>query len=61
MHVNAKMIPVSESGEGEWGREVEGVAIQEWYIWYMVRTFTNASMYPRLAQQQQQKNEMKNK
>jgi hypothetical protein len=48
MYVNAKMIPVEtilgkgarikERGRGGW--------IQVWYIWYIVRIFVNATMYP---------------
>jgi hypothetical protein len=29
---------IMENGGGEW--------IQVWYIWYIVRTFVNATMYP---------------
>jgi hypothetical protein len=28
-----------------------GRRIQVWYIWYIVRTFVNATMYPHPAQQ----------
>jgi hypothetical protein len=46
MYVNAKMIPTPRMGEGgdkeEWWREWTEV----WYIWYSVRTFINATMYP---------------
>jgi hypothetical protein len=33
--------------KGEWWR----VWIQEWCIWYIVRNFVNATMYPHPAQQ----------
>jgi hypothetical protein len=33
-----------ELGEGEWRRAVEGW-IQVWYIWYIVRTFVNATVH----------------
>jgi hypothetical protein len=33
--------------EGEWCREW----IQVWYIWYIVRTYANVTMYPHPAQQ----------
>jgi hypothetical protein len=52
MYVDAKMRPVEtvsgirgggmrKSSGGEW--------IQVWYIWYIVRTFINATMYPHTA------------
>jgi hypothetical protein len=34
---------IKENGGGEW--------IQVWYIWYIVGTFVNATMYPHPAQQ----------
>jgi hypothetical protein len=40
--------------KGEW--------IKVWYIWYIVRTFVNATMYPHLAQlPQKQTNKQTNK
>jgi hypothetical protein len=43
------MIPVETvtgiTGEGEKGEWWRGW-IQVWYIWYIVRTFVNATMYP---------------
>jgi hypothetical protein len=51
MYVNAKMIPTETipgmEGKGEWWKGW----IQEWYIWYIVRTFVNAIVYPQPAQQ----------
>jgi hypothetical protein len=47
MYVNGKMRPVEtrnggRNDKGEWWRGW----IQVWYIWYSVRTFVNATMYP---------------
>jgi hypothetical protein len=52
MYVNAKMrsvetVPGMGGGEG-WKSSGEG---EFKYIWYIVRTFTNATMYPHQAQQ----------
>jgi hypothetical protein len=47
-----KLIPVEtvpgmgEEDKGEWWRG----QIQVWYIWYIVRTFVNATMYPNPVQ-----------
>jgi hypothetical protein len=51
--INAKMIHVEttpELGEGWWGRMVEKVN-SFMYIWYIVRTCVNATMYPQPSQQ----------
>jgi hypothetical protein len=54
MYLNTKMIAVEtvpgilgggDKGE-QWRRWIQG-----WYIWYIVRTFVNATMYPHPAQQ----------
>jgi hypothetical protein len=46
------MIPVEIvpgiRGEGS-GDSSLGAGIQVWYIWYIVRTFVNATIYPRPA------------
>jgi hypothetical protein len=54
MYVNRKTVSVETSpgmgggrGKGEWW----STWIQVWYIWYIVRTFVNATMYPHPAQQ----------
>jgi hypothetical protein len=58
LYVNGKMIPIETipgmgGGEGEW--LVNSRWIQVWYIWYIVRTFVDATMYPHPAQQQRKK------
>jgi hypothetical protein len=52
MYGNRKVIPVETipgmgGDKGEWWKGW----IQVWYIWYIVRTFVNATMYPHPAQQ----------
>jgi hypothetical protein len=57
MYVNGKMIPVETiPGIGGDGGERWRVWIQ---VWYIVRTFSNAIMYPHLVLQQQQQNVQK--
>jgi hypothetical protein len=41
-------------GKGDKGEQRRG-----WYIWYIVRTFVNATMYRHLAQQQKQQQKKK--
>jgi hypothetical protein len=54
MCVNAKMILVETipgmEGERDKGEQWRGWN-QVWYIWYIIRTFVNATMYPHPAQQ----------
>jgi hypothetical protein len=53
MYVSGKMKPVKtvlgmgKEDKGKWWRGW----IQVWHIWYMVRTFVNATRYPHPAQQ----------
>jgi hypothetical protein len=44
MYVNAKIIPVQSIPGMEEGGGIKGVWIQAWSIWYIVRTFVNATM-----------------
>jgi hypothetical protein len=52
MYVNGRIRPV-ENILGVWGDKGEWWRgwIQVWYIWYIVRAFVNATMYPQPAQQ----------
>jgi hypothetical protein len=50
MYVNAKMYLLKLFRGGGWKRAM-GVRIQVWCIWYIVRTFENATMYPHPIQQ----------
>jgi hypothetical protein len=47
-----KTVPAIRGGR-MWERsQGGGGGIQVWYIWYIIRTFANATMYPHPAQQQ---------
>jgi hypothetical protein len=64
VHVSAKVIPAETipgiEGGGNEGQQQRGW-IQVWYIWCIVRTFVNATMYSHPAQQQREKVSKQNK